>query len=173
MSLSRLPEKRCLKFGLVCLVVLALATPAAGALPQTGVLVPGRSLGGIRLGATEQLVKKRWGPRFGLCRRCSARTLYFTYVPFAPQGAAAVFRHGRAVALYTLWSPTGWRTTRSLRIGDPAARIRGRYPAVAQAACERYAAFTLVEGRTIAAFYVLDGKVWGFGLIRAGARLCP
>jgi hypothetical protein len=158
---------------LACLIALALAGPAAAALPQAGVLVPGRSLGGIRLGAPEQHVKALWGPRFGVCRDCSSRTLYFTYVPFAPQGAGAVFRRGSAVALYTLWSPTGWRATRGIRVGDPVALVRRAYPRAARAQCDRYSALTLVRERTITAFYVLEGKVWGFGLSRAGARLCP
>jgi hypothetical protein len=161
-----------LRTALAGLGALALAAPAAAALPQAGVLVPGRSLGGVRLGAPEQYVKALWGPPFGVCRSCSERTLYFTYVPFAPQGAGAVFRRGRAVALYTLWSPTGWRAARGIRVGDPVARVRRAYPRAAGAQCERYSALTLVRDTTITAFYVLEGKVWGFGLSQVGARLC-
>lgn len=136
-------------------------------------LRPGRSLGGLTLGATERAVKRAWGPRLGVCRHCHYRTLLFTYVPFAPQGAAAVFRQGRVVALFTLWSPTGWRTKGGVRIGDPVARVRSAYHPLERAACRGYYALTLRKGTTLTAFYVLGGKLWGFGLIRAGAPLCP
>jgi hypothetical protein len=144
----------------------------ASALPQAGVLVPGRSLGGVSLGSSERTVKKAWGPRVGLCRHCRERTLYFTYVPFAPQGAGAVFRAGRAVALFTLWSPSGWRTDRGIRLGDPVVRVRSRYHPLGRRRCRGYYALTLSRETTVTAFYVLDGKVWGFGLSRVGAPLC-
>jgi hypothetical protein len=154
-------------------VVLLLACPVSFALPRAGVLVPGQSLGGVSLGATERAVKRAWGPRFGVCRHCRYRTLYFTYVPFSPQGAAAVFRLGRAVGLFTLWSPTGWHTNRGLRIEDPVERARSLYRRLARAGCRGYYALTLRTGTTLTAFYVLDGKLWGFGLSRVGSPLCP
>src|SRR5919202_255612 len=97
---------------MAALLALALA------LPQHGVLVPGRSLGGLRLGATRAEVRTAWGASYGRCRGCADETWYFTYRAFTPQGAGVSFRSGRAVALFTLWSPPGWRTSRGLTIGD-------------------------------------------------------
>jgi len=156
----------------VTLAAASLVSTSARALPQTGVLAPGRSLGGVPLGATERAVKKTWGRRFGVCRHCPDRTLYFTYAPFTPEGVVAVFRNGRTVSLFTLSSPTGWRTTRWVRIGDPVSRVRAVYGQLTRAECEGYYALTLVAGRTITAFYVVNGKLWGFGLSRVGAPLC-
>ena len=67
--------------------VLAALLAFVLALPQAGVFVPGKSLGGVRLGATEKQVRSVWGPRVGVCRGCRDRTLYFTYAKFDQVGA--------------------------------------------------------------------------------------
>ena len=61
------------------------------ALPQTGVFVPGKTLAGVRLGATEAQVRAAWGPRVGLCRGCRHRTLYFTYGKFNQVGTCLLY----------------------------------------------------------------------------------
>jgi hypothetical protein len=151
-------------------VLLLLALLAT--LPPQGVLVPNRSLGGVKLGTTEAKVRAAWGPRVGVCRGCPDRTLYFTYRGFAPQGAAAVFRRGRAVALFTLWSPSGWRTTRSVRLGDAAARLTQIYGSLPRVECGGYYVLTMPRGRTVTAFYVLRERLWAFGLLQTGQPLC-
>lgn len=151
---------------------LALALPAAAALPKAGVLVPGRSLGGLKLGATKAQVLGAWGRRHGVCRRCSRMTWYFNHQPFAPQGVGVEFRGNRAVALFTLWSPAGWATPTGLRLGDPAGRIDELYGPLEQTPCNGYSAFRLQGSRVITSFYVDNGKVWAFGLSRPGVPLC-
>lgn len=154
------------------LLALSIAGPAAAALPKAGVLVPGESLAGLRLGATAPEVRAAWGSRFGVCRGCPDRTWYFNYRPFEPQGAAVSFRRGRAAALFTLWSPAGWRTNRGLRIGDNVARVTAIYGPLTRLQCGTYYALTLPHAGSVTAFYVYGEKVWGFGLSRAGLPAC-
>jgi hypothetical protein len=154
------------------LLALALAFPAAAAPPTEGVLVPGRSLGGLKLGATKAQVLASWGRKHGVCRRCSRTTWYFNYEPFAPAGAGVEFRRGRAVALFTLWSPPGWTTPKGLRLGDPVDRVYELYGTLEETVCGSYSAFRLGGRRTVTAFYVENEKVWGFGLSRPGIPLC-
>jgi hypothetical protein len=140
--------------------------------PRAGVIVPGKSLGGLTLGATPGQVRAAWGSRFGVCRDCRARTWYFNLRAFESQGAGVAFRGGRVVALFTVWSPQGWHTDRGLRIGDPAARIAGLYGPLLRVNCGTYAAMTLKRGRTTTSVYVVDEQVWGFGLSRPGQPDC-
>ena len=145
----------------------ATATP-----PRAGLVVPGKSLGGLRLGSTRAEVSATWGSRHGVCRDCRAQTWYFNLRKFEPQGAGVSFRRGRVVALFTVWSPQGWRTDRGLRIDDTAARIAGLYGPLLRVDCGTYAVMTLRRGRTKTSFYVVDEQVWGFGLSRLAEPTC-
>ena len=135
-------------------------------------LVAGRSLGGLRLGTTPARVEGAWGRRFGLCRSCEARTWYFNLVPFQPGGAGVEFRRGKVDAVFTIWAPHGWRDARGLRIGDAAADVTGTYGPLARTECGTYSALTLPSARAITAFYVVGGKLWGFGLLARGVAVC-
>lgn len=157
---------------LTAVLGLVLAPTSVAAPPRAGVVVPAKSLGGLRLSATRAQVRSAWGSRFGVCRDCRARTWYFNLRPFEPQGAGVTFRRGRVVALFTVWSPPGWRTDRGLRIGDPAARIAGLYGPLLRVNCGTYAVMTLPRGRTMTSFYVVDEQVWGFGLSRSSEPAC-
>ena len=156
----------------VASVVLAIAAAAGASAPRAGVVVAGRSLGGLALGATPAQVRAAWGDTFGRCRSCAQPTWYFNERPFEPKGVAVEFRRGRAQALYTLWAPPDWRTSRGLRMGDPAARIGMLHGPVIRVECGLYAALTRRDGTAVTAFYVLDDEVWGFGLFRAGVPVC-
>jgi hypothetical protein len=149
-----------------------LAATAAAAVPVHGVVVPGRSLGGIHLGDTAAHVRAVWGTKFGVCRGCPRRTWYFNYARFQPQGAAVELEGMRVVALYTLWKPSGWRTPEGLRLGDPVARITTVYGPLARRDCGRYYVLLLRRGKTVTEFYVFDDDLWGFGLSRASLRAC-
>lgn len=153
-------------------LALALAAPAAAAPPKHGVLVPGRSLGGVRLGATTAAVLKRWGHSFGTCRGCTEPTWYYNFVPFRPQGVGVSFGGGVVDAVFTLWSPSGWRTTRGLELGDPVTRVTALYGALSRTDCAGYYALTLPDVRATTVFYVTGESLWGFGLIRRGAQPC-
>jgi hypothetical protein len=154
-------------------IALAAAVAIPAALPQHGLLVPGGSLAGVHLGATPAEVRAVWGERFGRCRGCADETWYFTYRAFTPQGAGVAFGGGSAVALFTLWAPPGWQTSRGLRIGDPAVRITALYGALPRIDCGTYAALIERQGEVTTEFYVRDEQVWGFGLSRAAAPACP
>ena len=151
---------------------LPLAAPIAAAPPDAGVLVPGRSLGGIELGATRAQVERRWGLAYGVCRGCAAETWYFNYFAFQPRGAAVELKKGRVAAVFTLYQPLGWRTTRGLVLGDSVARVTSVYGALVRRECGGYAVLVLPERTATTAFYVLDDQLWAFGLFRPGLPLC-
>jgi len=153
------------------MVVLALAALALG-LPPHGVVVPGHTFAGMKLGATKAQVRAAWGPRFGRCRNCNRTTWYFTYRDFQPQGAGVAFLDDRAVSFFTLWAPRGWRTKGGLTIGDPEVRITAVYGVLPRIECGTYAALLLPRGAVDTQFYVYRRKLWGFGISRAGAPPC-
>ena len=156
----------------LALAALLLGETAQAALPRRGVLEPGRSLGGLRLGAPESEVKAAWGSRFGVCRSCPEETWYFTYRPFRPEGAGVTFRRRRVAALFTLWSPAGWRTAEGLRIGDHVARVTVVYGPLTRTECGTYYSLDLPRDGALTSFYVVGDKVWGFGLSRAEVPPC-
>lgn len=157
---------------LVAFAAVVFASQAAAAPPRAGVVVPGKSLGGLELGATRAQVRAAWGPRFGSCRGCREPTWYFNFRKFAPQGAGVAFRSNRSSALFTLWAPPGWRTDRGLRIGDDGARVAALHGPLLRVGCGTYDAFTIRGRSAVTGVYVHDGRVWGFGLSRPGVPVC-
>ena len=158
---------------LVALALGFLPATAAAAPPRHGVFAPGQSLGGLRLGATPAQVKGAWGSRYGRCRDCPRPTWYFTYRRFKPRGAAVQFRRGRVEAIYTLWAPRSWRTTKGLRIGDDATRVTSLYGTLARADCPgNYYALTMPTRGGVNAFYVVNEKIFGFGLLNFAVPAC-
>jgi hypothetical protein len=159
--------------GTLTVSLALLLAPAAGAAPpRAGIVVPGKTLGRLALGATKAQVRAAWGTRYGVCRDCRAETWYFNLRRFEPQGVGVTFRKGRAVAVFTVWSPPGWRTPQGLRIGDPELRIAGLYGTLFRVECGRYSASTMRKNGVTTAFYVVDEQVWGFGLSRPGQPVC-
>jgi hypothetical protein len=148
------------------------AALALAALPKQGVLVPGKSLGGVRLGMTPAQVRATWGSTYGVCRSCPDRTWYFTYAEFTPQGAGVAFRRGRVVAVFTVWSPAGWQSSSGLRIGDAEGRVAGLYGPLLRFHCGSYDALVESNAGVRSAFYLYGGKVWGLGLSSAAAPVC-
>jgi hypothetical protein len=157
---------------LATLVAAAAAGVSRAAPPDAGVLVPGRSLGGVTLGASFDDVVAAWGRAYGRCRSCSAETLYFNRFAFRPEGAGVEIRGGRVVAVFTLWAPSGWRTAEGLAIGEPELRLRSTYAPLRQTACRGYEAFVLPGSVSRSVVYVVDGDVWGFGLLARGHAVC-
>ena len=149
-----------------------LAAALAGALPLHGMLGPGTSLGGLRLGDSPARVVATWGRKFGVCAGCARPTWYYNYTAYEPQGAGVAFAGRHVVRLFTLWSPTGWRTAQGLRTGDPATRIRALYGRLSSVRCTGYDAYELVRPRSVTSFYVVRGRVWGFGLSRPAEPRC-
>jgi hypothetical protein len=142
----------------LCAAVAALVVvPAAAAkLPLQGVLVAGRSLGGIRLGDSPATVQARWGRFHGVCEGCRVRTWYFTYKKFTQQGAAVEFRRGRVDAVYTVWQPPGWRSETGLVLGAPIPAL----PSLKRVDCTSYTAFVRRKGNVVTAYFLVAGKLW-------------
>ena len=154
------------------LAALALALPAAAGLPRAGTLVPGRSLGGIRLGETKHAVRAALGRRFGVCSGCARSTWYFTYKRFHPQGLAVEFVHRRVVAVYTLWEPVGWHATNGLRLGATPLQVHNRGGRLRTITCDGYSALVADRPHARTAYYVYQGSLWGFGLFAAHWSPC-
>jgi hypothetical protein len=154
----------------LALLALVLAAPAHG-LPPRGLVVEGRSLGGLRLGVGPKAVTTKWGAH-AVCRSCRFRTWYFNYVRFKPQGLGAVFRRGRVVALFTHWAPAGWHTAKGLRNGDPERRAIELYPRLTRLSCGKYDVLVHARGSTRTQIYVYEGEVWGLGISRGWVPPC-
>ena len=148
----------------------ALAAVAVlAALPQPGLLVPGRSLGGIRLGEPAAQVRAPLGSFHGVCRGCSRTTWYFTYRRFDRVGLGVELERGRVAAVYTLWQPAGWRTPSGVALGAPEAALPA---ALLRVECSGYAALVHRGRDAQTAYYVVNGKLWGFGLLRPRDSPC-
>jgi hypothetical protein len=140
-------------------------------LPQRGVLVPSRSLGGLRLGMTQPQVQRLWGTSFGRCRGCKQETWYFNYEKFHPKGAAVRFRKGRVDSVWTLWKPPGWRVGK-LELGAASAALTDRLGALVTVPCGSYEARVATNNDVTSVFYVYADQLWGFGLSRPGDSPC-
>ena len=157
---------------LVAALSLLVAAPVAAAPPQAGLLVPGKSLGGLELGATKKQVERAWGRAYGVCTGCARETWYFNYYAFQPRGAGVEFRHGRASAIFTVHSPAAWHTQKGLALGDPAAEITVLYGALTRLECGNHYALLLPRRGAVTVFYVLHERLWAFGLARSGVPVC-
>jgi hypothetical protein len=157
---------------LACAALLLAAAPAAAALPRSGTLVPGRSLAGVRIGESAAHVRATLGPKYGVCRACRTTTWYFTYRPFTRRGLAVELTRDRVSAVYTIWQPAGWRAQRGLVLGAVEAQVTTLAGPLVVLSCSGYDAFTKERNGVQTAYYILDGKLWGFGLLRASASPC-
>jgi len=160
--------------GLIVTAVAALmlAAPAAAELPKSGALVPGRSLGGVRLGESPHAVVATLGRFYGTCSHCPHAPWYFTYRPFDRHGLAVEFEHGRVSGVYTLWSPTGWHAPHGLRFGATPLAVHEAVGTLRTIACHDYDALVRDSATARTVYYVFAGKLWGFGLFRRGAVPC-
>jgi hypothetical protein len=149
-----------------------LAAPAAADLPKAGALVPGRSLGGIRIGESQQAVHAALGRFYGVCRDCSRPTWYFTYRPFARQGLGVEFARGRVSAVYTLWHPSGWHAQHKLGFGTLPLVVHKLVGRTTTVVCPGYDVLVRDSRHARDAYFLYGGRLWGFGLFRRGATPC-
>jgi len=156
----------------VCAAALILSGTAAAALPRHGTLVPGRSLGGIRLGEPAAQVRAALGGSFGVCRGCATTTWYFTYRKFDRRGLAVELTEGRVSAVYTLWRPNGWSAPHGLQLGAVEAQLTELADAAIPIVCSGYDARVSDGARARTVYYVVRGRLWGFGLLRSHANPC-
>ena len=159
---------------LACAAVLAFATAASAvaALPRAGALVAGSSLGGVRLEEPAAQVRAGLGSSYGVCNNCARPTWYYTYSPFAQPGLGVELTGGRVSAVYTLWQPRGWHGPKGLVLGATEEAVNARLGPLLPIACSGYTALVRDQAKTRTAYYVLNGKLWGFGLLRARANPC-
>jgi hypothetical protein len=136
------------------------------------VLVPGTSLGGVRLGMTKPQVERLWGRAYGVCRSCERETWYFNQYAFRPEGAGVEWRDGLVAAVFTLHRPRAWSTRGGIRLGDAFAGVTAEFRALVRRECGGYGAYELRGRRATTVFYELDDRVWAFALVRPGSPAC-
>lgn len=150
----------------------APASPLAqAAVPAKGVLAPGKSLGGVKLGDTQASVRARWGSSYSACRVCARPTWLYTYRT-GRTGAAVSFRDGRVSAIFTLGAPSGWRTTQGLRLGDATTVAMGLYDGFSWKSCIGYGALSLRAPGVVTSIYTYGESVYGFALTRPSEPVC-
>jgi hypothetical protein len=144
----------------------------AASLPRLGVLVGNESLAGIRLGDTQATVKKLWGGRFTRCGSCTPETWFYFYPPPAdPVGAGVEFVNGKVVAVFTLGSPSGWRTSTGIKVGQILGFPRASDPQ--WLSCNGYSAKPVTRSGTAVASILTQGAaVYGFALTRPSVSPC-
>jgi hypothetical protein len=160
--------------GLIATTVAALVftATAAAELPRAGTLVPGRSLGGIRLGESPRAVRAALGSFYGNCRGCTRRTWYFTYGPEDRHGLAVELTRGHVSGLYTLWEPSGWHAPHELGFDSTVLVVHKLTGASHTVTCHGYSALVRDTPHARTAYYIYDGRLWGFGLFRRGSSPC-
>jgi hypothetical protein len=161
-----------MRLAAIAVAVLMLAPAALAGLPSTGKLVPGRSLAGIRIGETQRQVMTALGPSHGVCSGCAVPTWYFNDRPFDQHGLAIEFTRGRVSAVYTIWRPDGWTGPNGLALGATQAQVDATAGALFQVTCTGYDAWVNDRKTVRTAYYILNGDLWGFGLMRANANPC-
>jgi hypothetical protein len=145
---------------------------ARGHLPVRGIVIPGVSLAGVKVGDTEQRVKKLWGDNFVVCKYCTDPTWLYEYQTGEPLGAAARFQRGKVVAVFSLGSPAGWRTNKGLYIGDPIQNAYTFFPRTGTTRCIGFDAITIKQGNVVTAIYSSAGVVYGFALVTPAMTVC-
>jgi len=164
-------------------LALALALPqhsAAGTgvtLPLRGVLVPGKSLAGVGVGDSAATVRSRWGSDFSVCTACATaprKTWFYTYRRQNESlGAAVTFnRLGKVVAVFTLGSPTGWKTREGLMLGEQVDRITDLYGQLRWKVCIGYGALSMRKPGVVTSIYTNGEAVYGFALTAPAEPVC-
>jgi hypothetical protein len=160
---------------LLLLPATAAARPGRQAfLPAHGVLIAGKSLAGVGLGASQADVLAAWGTRYDVCDGCKLTTWTFLYAT-APVGAAVMFdRTGHAVAVFTLGQPLGWRTKEGLQLGMDVHDIVAMYdaPSMDYKACVGFSALSVRQGRVVTSILTQAEQVYGFALTVPEQTVC-
>jgi hypothetical protein len=152
-------------------VPVALAAPAGHPVPAKGVLVPGTSLAGVRLGDTEASVDQRFGPTRRRCSSCAGVVWTYPRADGTPALAVA-FRIGRVTAVSTLGGQIGWRTPEGLIVGQGIDRVKEVYGDLVWKLCVGYSALTMRRGSAVTTIYTTGDVVYGFGLSRPSEPVC-
>lgn len=155
---------------------------ATGTLPTRGVLVPGVSLAGVKIGMSQTQVKRVLGNNIHACTSdvsllCKEPTWLFEYTRGEPLGIAVKFHtvkggQPKVSAIFTLGAIAGWKTKEGLKIGDPISNIYNFYAAPIDTLCVGFEAFSAKQGTVTTSFYTADGIVYGFALTTAPEKIC-
>jgi len=157
----------------VLVPAVAVAAPTRATLPTRGVLVPNKSLGGIRLGDTQQRVLERWGANYELCTICDERTWLYMVDDRNLVGAAVSFRGSRVSSVFTLGAPEGWRTSRGVMLLEDMKKVESTYGVLTWTTCTGYAALSMAPRSGVVTSIFTDGQViYGFALTRAADPVC-
>ena len=170
--MKRLALVTALALGSLAIVASVGQARSAANFPSRGVVVPGISFAGIKLGDTEQHVRAVWGSNFKTCDYCADTTWLYVYRGAEPLGAAVRFRKNKLVAVFSLGSPAGWKTDKGLFMGDPIANVYTYYGQTGTTRCIGFDALTVRIGTSTTAFYSAAGVVYGFALIAPGLSVC-
>jgi hypothetical protein len=166
------------RFVVSLVLALTLFVPAglaAQALPTAGVLAPGKSLGGLKIGMTMTQVKSLWGSNYKLCPKsdCKNATVwYYIYGRGEPLGAAVRFRNQKVSAVFTLGSPTGWHTAEGLGMGEQIDKVNSLYGQLVWHVCIGYGAMSMRTGNTVTSIYTTGEAVYGFAITSPAEAVC-
>src|SRR5581483_8914394 len=141
-------------------------------LPVSAVFVPGKSLGGIALGATEAEVRAAWGHRFTVCQGCTPTTWFYMSPTGDPFGAGVSFRHGRVTAVFTLGSPRGWHMPDGVRVGQLLSRFNDPDPSSTATACSGYGAISTPSADAVSSILTIGQAAYGFALTPPSDPVC-
>jgi hypothetical protein len=162
--------------------VAASATHARArtqALPTTGVLVPGVSLGGLHIGDTMDMVVSRWGHNYKICPKNTCKGLndtvwIYVYGRGEPLGGAVRFNNKsqKVTAVFTFGSPPGWKTKEGLIIGQQIDKVQTLYGNLSWSVCIGYGAMSMRNSTTVTSIYTTGSAVYGFALTKPGVPVC-
>ena len=142
-----------------------------GIFPVNGILVRGKSLGGVWLGESASAVRARWGSDYTILPNQPTTWLYWSPTG-APFGAAVSFRHRVVTAVFTIGAIEGWHTSDGLRPGQLLSRFNDPGPSTTQVACIGYGAVSTRSGSAVTSILMTGQSVYGFALTRPFEPVC-
>jgi hypothetical protein len=147
---------------------------AATTFPVRGTFIAGKSLAGVRLGFTQARVKSLWGRRYSVCTAtvCKYPTWLYQDTTGEALGAAVVFERGKVTAVFTLGSPTGWKTDKGLKMGDVISQVYDYYDTTITTQCLGHDAISMRRGTITTSFDASSGYVYGFALTAPSQPIC-
>jgi hypothetical protein len=148
---------------------VSVAHSPAGIFPVNGVLVPGKSLGGIRLGDSGGKVLALWGRNFTMLPGQPMTWLYLSPTG-DPYGAGVSFREGKVTAIFTLGGIKGWRRSDGLRVGQIFSKFND--PNGSTTACVGYGATSTRNGDAVTSILTNGQSIYGFALTRPSEPVC-
>ncbi|HEY3921976.1 MAG TPA: hypothetical protein VGL76_07660 [Gaiellaceae bacterium] len=136
-------------------------------LPENGVLVAGKSLGGVELGDTTSNVIAKWGRHFSILPGSPTTWLY---VNDDGSGAAVSFRGDIVTGVFTLGMPDGWHTSNGVRVGTIFDKFNDMSGSTT--ACSGYGAVSTRSGQAVTSILTIGNSVYGFALTRPSEPIC-